>query len=110
MGVFMVFSFLGVSQPQYQRFASVPTLAQAQLYVGNMDKLNGYSGLKKKKKKNRVHFPNRRSSFLKPCHSLLQTVLTVPLGNESPVGSLLHLRPRRLRSLQGLRPSDFRKD
>ncbi|XP_069970064.1 sodium-coupled monocarboxylate transporter 1 isoform X2 [Penaeus vannamei] len=31
MGVFMVFSFLGVSQPQYQRFASVPTLAQAQL-------------------------------------------------------------------------------
>lgn len=35
MGVFMVFSFLGVSQPQYQRFASVPTLAQAQLYVRN---------------------------------------------------------------------------
>lgn len=49
MGVFMVFSFLGVSQPQYQRFASVPTLAQAQLYVGNMDKLNGYPGLEKKK-------------------------------------------------------------
>lgn len=46
MGVFMVFSFLGVSQPQYQRFASVPTLAQAQLYVGNIEYLNRYLALR----------------------------------------------------------------
>lgn len=46
MGVFMVFSFLGVSQPQYQRFASVPTLAQAQLYVGNTEYLNRYLALR----------------------------------------------------------------
>ncbi|XP_069970128.1 sodium-coupled monocarboxylate transporter 1 isoform X1 [Penaeus vannamei] len=30
IGIFMVFSFLGVAQPPYQRFASAPTLAHAQ--------------------------------------------------------------------------------
>ncbi|ROT76754.1 hypothetical protein C7M84_004653 [Penaeus vannamei] len=31
VGVYMMISFLGLSQSQYQRFASVPTLAQAQM-------------------------------------------------------------------------------